>query len=358
MPFQADTYRVLIASPSDMPQERQAATEAINEWNAQHAAAEAVVLLPVKWETHAMPQAGVRPQEAINAQLVRTSDVLIGMFWTKIGTATGVADSGTVEEIDQFVGAGKPAMLYLSDRPIEPSKIDLPQLRKLRDFKAATYKTALVGSFSQIDQLRNAILRDLMSRIRKLRSRRPHSSTAKLDEAERIMKLIPAPLRRNLTPEAFKAYRHEFLGIKPRTKAQTTDPVPPGELGPNGHRVGYNEKGDKVEWIPSDDDPGQEWPMILRRNDNAILQAYNEFWDKVWWNRHQNWLHEIQTGEKPLTEAQKPILEQAKTAARRIERKHGKKNLGWNDFEWGLLSGRMSALSWVLGGDWEESLDN
>jgi hypothetical protein len=28
---------VLIASPSDLPEERQVATEGINEWNAQHA---------------------------------------------------------------------------------------------------------------------------------------------------------------------------------------------------------------------------------------------------------------------------------------------------------------------------------
>lgn len=34
----------------------------------------------------------------------------MAMFWTKIGTNTGIAESGTVEEIDLFVGAAKPAV--------------------------------------------------------------------------------------------------------------------------------------------------------------------------------------------------------------------------------------------------------
>ena len=55
MSFPATTYRVLIASPSDLTEERETATMAINDWNALHAAAEGVVLLPVKWETHARP---------------------------------------------------------------------------------------------------------------------------------------------------------------------------------------------------------------------------------------------------------------------------------------------------------------
>ena len=93
MSFKSETLRVFIASPSDLTEERQAATDTVNEWNAQHAAAESVVLLPIKWETHAIPRSSVRPQEAINKQLVRGCDILIGMFWTKLGTNTGAAES-------------------------------------------------------------------------------------------------------------------------------------------------------------------------------------------------------------------------------------------------------------------------
>lgn len=50
MPTRSDTYRVLIASPADLTEEREAATDAVYEWNTEHATAESVVLLPITWE--------------------------------------------------------------------------------------------------------------------------------------------------------------------------------------------------------------------------------------------------------------------------------------------------------------------
>lgn len=356
MPFHAQTYRVLIASPSDLTEERQAVTDAINEWNEEHAAAEGVVLLPMRWETHARPTTGVRPQQAINEQLVTPSDILIGLFWTRFGTDTGVAESGTVEEIDEFVAAQKPALLYFSRRPIDPAKIDLFQHQRLLEFKFETYKTALVGDFTTLEDLRRTVLRDLTRQVREMP--KPRRTSRRLAETRELTELMRLQRDADISPEDFAKFREAVMGTpRRRTKAEVSDPIPPGEVGPNGQPIGYLPDGSKVEWIPADEFNEEPWPLILRRGDAQILAAYNEFWDKVWWNRHMVWMEKLESGEETLADHQAAVLEKAKKAARRIERKYGKRNLGWDDFEWGLLSGRMSALSWVMGNEWGWSLD-
>ena len=43
-------------------------------------------------------------------------------------------------------------------------------------------------------------------------------------------------------------------------------------------------------------------------------------------------------------------------SVRALEKKYGKKKLRdyyHNDFEWGMLNGKLSALRWVLGSDWD-----
>jgi pyrimidine deaminase RibD-like protein len=139
------------------------------------------------------------------------------------------------------------------------------------------------------------------------------------------------------------------------TGAGTNDPIKEGEVGPNGFPVGYTSNGDKVEWIPADDEgyPEEAWPMILRRNDKDILKEYNELWEKVWYIRKLIRLEKIEAGELP---PDSPIP-RADKRMREIEEKYGKENLGWDDVDWGLIQGRMSALSWVMGAEWEESLD-
>lgn len=154
----------------------------------------------------------------------------------------------------------------------------------------------------------------------------------------------------------FSRYHRPAGKPRQRTDAETHDPVEPGEVGPNGYRIGYTPEGDKVEWVQGEDEPGNEWPLLLRRNDKAILAMYNELWDKVWWNRHQV-LMAMEAEDAPKRKDRKALIATAKKAAKRIEDKYGLENLELDGFEYGLLSGRMSALSWVMGSEWDESLD-
>lgn len=172
MSYESIVYRILIASPSDVDEEREIVTRIIQDWNDLNSFNKKIVLLPVKWETHSSPTYGVRPQEVINTQLVDDSDLLIGFFWTKIGTSTGKEIGGTVEEIKRVSKAGKPVMLYFSKRAKDPSLIDLTQLEKLNEFKQEVYKNALVENFNSLVDFRDKVSRQLEMKIRELQERK------------------------------------------------------------------------------------------------------------------------------------------------------------------------------------------
>lgn len=41
-------------------------------------------------------------------------------------------------------------------------------------------------------------------------------------------------------------------------------------------------------------------------------------------------------------------------AMKRAEQELGPDDLGrWDDFDWGMLNGKLSALRWVMGDDWD-----
>ena len=101
------------------------------------------------------------------------------------------------------------------------------------------------------------------------------------------------------------------------------------------------------------------------RHLSEIAEVINELTDKIWYNRHQNWLFHIKTGEHRIVAKKeagqydpnttlRDIYISARKAAKAKEKQYGKKNLGpWNDFEWGMLNGKLSALRWVLGDEWD-----
>jgi hypothetical protein len=100
---------------------------------------------------------------------------------------------------------------------------------------------------------------------------------------------------------------------------------------------------------------------------SEILEAEHLLFRQVWYNRHWNSRAEIEEGKvKVVLEEQyskspyRPdqILDSvwagALAAAKRTEDEVGIENLGpWSDFEWGMLNGKLSALRWILGDEWD-----
>lgn len=171
MPFDAKVFQVLIASPGDVGDERIVIPEVINEWNAVSASQTKSILMPVKWESHSAPMLGNRPQAIINEQLVKECDLLVGVFWTRIGTHTGVSVSGTAEEIEQFVAQEKPVMLYFSQSPIDPEKIDIEQFTVLRSFKEKMRLKGLTETYSGLPDFRQKFSRQLAINLNSILSK-------------------------------------------------------------------------------------------------------------------------------------------------------------------------------------------
>lgn len=98
-----------------------------------------------------------------------------------------------------------------------------------------------------------------------------------------------------------------------------------------------------------------------------ILEAMDLLFHQVWYNRHQNSRIRIETGKTKLVDKetfpvrdhlrrpiQRDVWTMAQRAAKRVEKRFGVENLGpWTDFEWGMVNGKLSALRWVLGDEWD-----
>jgi len=165
--YHAAVYRIAIGSPSDVMAERNIARESIYSWNDHHSHRSRTVLLPVMWETHATPELGDDPQNIINKQVLPGCQMLIGIFWTRLGTQTKLAASGTVEEIDRFREEGKPVMVYFCSRSL-PQDIDIQQWDALMKFKERLQKQGLIDYFDSAEELARKLNRHLTSTVERM----------------------------------------------------------------------------------------------------------------------------------------------------------------------------------------------
>ena len=89
------------------------------------------------------------------------------IFWSRLGTETGEAESGTVEEILKFMEAGKPVLVYFSSQPI-PQTFDPDQWSRLQAFKSRIMARGLIDSFESEQELSKKLQDHLTEVLREL----------------------------------------------------------------------------------------------------------------------------------------------------------------------------------------------
>jgi hypothetical protein len=98
-----------------------------------------------------------------------------------------------------------------------------------------------------------------------------------------------------------------------------------------------------------------ELPRV--RSLDQIAEAEGEYFHKVWYGRKWADEHGRWFGEDPQSQSQLDIIEQMVAVMHDLEQEYGKEALQpGDDFEWGMKNGKLSALRWVQGHEWD-SLD-
>ena len=165
MSYNAVAFNVMIASPGDVASERSIIRDVIYEWNAVHSKLRNIVLLPIGWESHSSPEMGASPQEIINHQILDKCDLLIAVFWTRIGTPTNEYSSGTVEEIEKHIALGKPAMLYFYSQPAVQDTVDSEQIAKVKEFRESVKSRGLYESYDSHSNFKDKFYRQLQLKV-------------------------------------------------------------------------------------------------------------------------------------------------------------------------------------------------
>ncbi|MBI4479612.1 MAG: DUF4062 domain-containing protein [Acidobacteria bacterium] len=200
MPREEKVLIVFVASPSDLESERNRIEEVIRELNVTWSRRFGLRLDLVRWETHGVPGFGEDAQDVLNQELPYDYDIFVGMMWSKYGTPTGRAGSGTEEEFNRALMRFRAApntlqiMFYFKDAPLKPSAIDPEELTKSRSFRESLGEEGgLYFNFGSLEEFERLIRLHLSRQIQSFECNEARTRTPAL---------VPTPLPDLRNPEA------------------------------------------------------------------------------------------------------------------------------------------------------------
>ena len=199
---QVEKIKIFLASPSDVKKERSYVVEVINEIN--RTIASKGVILEVVSSEHTFPGYAQDGQSVLNKQIgaMKEYDIFLGIMWSRAGTATPRAESGTIEEFQRAVRAKKnhnKPEIWFYFRKLEAhleTTEKLQQAQKVVAFKKKVQHKALIRDYNNPshfrDQFRENLSRWLNERTNK--TSRPRISAASQNKKSPIARTnSPSP---------------------------------------------------------------------------------------------------------------------------------------------------------------------
>jgi hypothetical protein len=104
---------------------------------------------------------------------------------------TGEAASGTAEEIERHVTAGRPAMIYFSSAPVHIDSVDAEQYRALKEFRKQVEEKGLIETYDSPTDFQQKFGRHLAAII----NTDPHFSVSRGDATNSATPLPTVPDR-------------------------------------------------------------------------------------------------------------------------------------------------------------------
>ena len=156
MPNNVTIYDLLISCPGDVVEAVKVIEEVVESFNQKYNSTLNIGIRTRHWEKSSYPQSGGRPQELLNKQFVEDCDLAVAIFKTRFGTSTDKYDSGSEEEIEIMLNAGKQVFLYFDVSPVSLTEIDLEQYQKVKDFEEKYRTKGIYHSFKSIEEFRSS----------------------------------------------------------------------------------------------------------------------------------------------------------------------------------------------------------
>ena len=274
--------RVTICGPSDVAKEVEIAKQVVGDWNHRNWESTGWGLKTQHWNPDATPTMAERGQAAINRQLIDDSDIVVAILWTRLGTPTGLAESGTEEEITRAIARDIRVMLYFSDLEAPANRGDKSQAEKLAVFRAKVMKMGLPFTFSSRRQFREIFDSHLNAAVQKL-----------LLENKKVKK--PRKPTKNITQKAEGSGNIQSAGDRNIFKIQSASPKRP--------KVIIERSPDHIS--PADQKRVSDWIKNLANESTGKLvgELIQEWWGKFYAHFELASYKELRTWQMPEVEA-------------------------------------------------------